>query len=103
MHNMFVRSIPEKINEILTHVNTVFIKLHLYIYNSSGVTKIGVWVAFRSHGAAVARAVWGRALLCCKKATLLRNPRHLDLITGRGCCLKGSINVTLVTVLSLGM
>lgn len=31
MHNMFVRSIPEKINEILKHVNTVFIELHLYI------------------------------------------------------------------------
>ena len=48
--------------------------------------------------ATVERAVWGRALSCCNKTSVLRSPRHLDLIAGRRWFFRRYSYVALFTV-----
>ena len=52
--------------------------------------------------ATVEWAVWGRALSCCNKTPIFRNPRRSDLIAGRRWFLRRSAYVALVTVFFLG-
>jgi hypothetical protein len=51
----------------------------------------------------VARAVWGRALSCCKRTLLVKSPRRFDLTAGQRWFFKRSEYEALVIVFSRGV